>query len=537
MSLEKKSKWIIYIIIGIMLVYIIPIASSFSYDNAISPFKNNTEDFNAVLSRSILISSITTVIIIVVSFLISLLLFSIPFFSRIGNQLSYLMLPILLGSISTAFIYRTSLSNTDFLKNLLDNNKVQLYFFWGFLQFWQYGTLFIYLFWLSFQNIPKPLLAYCKGTKLPFGIVLKDVIIPSTKNQIILFSLICFVFTFYENAKSSLVFFFSRGTNTELIAGWFQRMFQQKTSIISADVAAKSYYSSGLFLTIIACFTLGLILLSTYYVIKFITSKYKNTETVFNFLSFKLNINLSKAIAILLLSFTLIPVAIPYLTVKNIEFENIKSLLLSITYTLISSIFATLLALLFGIFARLGWKRTLNDFNNKSIIFFVLLFSLLIIPPICIYIVSFYWFGLTGYSNFFVLFFLWILIHSILALPLLGGFLLSIHFRVKAKELDYLKAYKIKWQELIKYSFIKRFALEYILTLIFAFSFIWNDFGLNSVMSNRIDSFATILKMSFSGRSANQSLGFLYYSISLLIALTCIWIWKLILQKAQRNIE
>lgn len=520
-----------------MLIYIIPMVFSFSVNNAIEPYKNNTEDFNSVLGRTIFLSCTTTLIIITVSFILALSLFYIPFISKLGNQISYLMLPILLGNISAAFIFRTTLSNSDFLNHILDNNRSQLYLFWGILQFWQYGTLFIYLFWISFQKIPKSLLSYAKGTKLSFGVILKDIIIPSTKNQIILFSLICFVFTFYENAKSSLVFFFSRGTNTELIAGWFQRMFQQKTSTISADIAAKTYYSSGLLLTFIACLVLAGLLLFLYYIIKSFTTKLKSAEKLFNSILKKPTKSIGIIILFFLLCFILIPILSPYLKFKSIEFEDFSNLVQSVLYTLIASAFATLLSIIFGVFARIGWKKTLNEFNNKSITYFVLLFAILIIPPICLYIVSFYWFGLAGYSNFFSIFFLWILIHSILSLPILGGFLISIHFRVKAEELDYLKAYKLNWKDLVKYSFLKRFVLEYILTFIFAFCFIWNDYGINSVISDRIESFATILKMSFSGRSANQSSGFLYYSVSVLIAFTCVFVWKLILNKSHRNSE
>jgi hypothetical protein len=135
------------------------------------------------------------------------------------------------------------------------------------------------------------------------------------------------------------------------------------------------------------------------------------------------------------------------------------------------------------------------------------------------------------------LLFSWIFVHGILTLPLLGSFILSVHFRVKSLELSYLDAYKLKGGEIIKWSFLKRFRLEYILTLIFAFSFIWNDFGINSVLSDRIESFASILKMAFSGRAANQSIGLMYFSVSILVAFSSVLIWKTILNNAQKAIE
>ena len=63
MSLETKSKWIIYFIIGIMLVYIIPMGISFSFNNATEPFVYNSDDFNFVLGRTTLLSITTTMLI------------------------------------------------------------------------------------------------------------------------------------------------------------------------------------------------------------------------------------------------------------------------------------------------------------------------------------------------------------------------------------------------------------------------------------------------------------------------------------------
>lgn len=534
MKIKGTSRTIFFILTGIMLIYFLPIVFSFKLESAIQPFNNKLEDLNPVLIRTVLLSFLATLFIIISSFSISICLFSIPFFSAFGRHLSNLMLPVLLGNISIAFIFRISLSNTTFLNHLLNDNKTQLYIFWCFLQFWQYGILFIYLFWISFQNIPKALLDYSKATKLSFVIVLKDIIIPATKNQIILFSIICFVFTFYENAKSSLIFFFSRGTDTELLAGWFQRMFQQKTSVVSADIAAKSFYSSGLIITFIASFILMLIAILTGYILKLLSKKSRGTDNMLRFSFHTPNKKLGQIVSIFLIALTFFPIFLPYINLKVGQLKEFTNLFNSLLYTIVAAFFSTVLSLLFSISARIGWRHSLKDFNNKSLIFFSITFGFLVIPPICIYIVSFYWLGLTGYSNFSILLSLWVFIHSILLLPLLGSFLVTIHFRVKTKELEYLDAYKMKWKEFFGISFIRRFLLEYFLTFIFAFSFIWNDYGFNSVMSDRVESFATVLKMSFSGRSANQNLGFLYYSISLFIALCCVGLWKLILKKSQR---
>jgi len=531
------GKFIVWTLFSLMVLYVSPMLLSFNIEIGILPFRDNTENFNNSLYRSIFFSVVTSIFTVFLSFLIAVSLFRIDFFSKTGKNLSFLLMPVLLGSITSAFIYKLLLTDSQLIKYLLDDNPITLFIFLGLLQFWQYGSLAIYLFWLTFQGIPKTSLEYAQAYKLSFGVILKDIIVPASKNLFILLLIICFIFNFYEDAKANLVFHFSRGTDTELINGWLQRLYQQKTAIFSPIKVAPSFYSYGLLVLFSAILILFLL---TFIINIFIKSISKGRFFTYNVLTIfrkSPNIRVGKVITVLLLITVILPILTPFLELKATLSKELITLFTSFALTLTASLWATFIALVYSIFARLGWKNILTDFNSKSLLFFILTFFLLLIAPLCIYLLGFVWLDKIGYQSSLYIGVSWVIMHGVLALPMLGGFLLSVHFRFKNKEIDYLNAYNISQKEILKWSFLKRFGMEYLLTLIFSFSFIWNDYGINTVLSDHIPSFATVLKMSFSGRGANESLGLGYFMVSVIVSLTSILVWKYILSRVQKSIE
>src|ERR1700743_3393508 len=166
----------VVLILGATICFLLPILLNFKVNESLTPLITNEEDFKYCLLRTVGISLITTFFVVIARFSVALMFFSVPITSWIGRNLSLLLGPVLLGSTATAFIFRVCFSDTSFFTTLLSNHLIGLLCLWVLLQFWQYGTLFIYLFYLSFLSIPGSLVDYAKATKLSSRIILKDII-------------------------------------------------------------------------------------------------------------------------------------------------------------------------------------------------------------------------------------------------------------------------------------------------------------------------------------------------------------------------
>ena len=205
--------------------------------------------------------------------------------------------------------------------------------------------------------------------------------------------------------------------------------------------------------------------------------------------------------------------------------------------TFIATLASSATAIFFGIASRLGWKQTLSSFSQNSLPFFVLLFVLLLVPPIVILITGYKWMSLVGYSSQSIIYTIWIVGHILLTLPVLGSFVLFNHFRVSNNEIDYLQVYKLSKTETIRYSFFKRFKAEYLLLFIIGYSFIWNEAVLNSLFSDYIPSFVSGMKMLITGRGADYDKAFGYLLVSFIVALLSAIIWRYIIEKAQKQLN
>jgi len=358
---------------------------------------------------------------------------------------------------------------------------------------------------------------------------IRDIILPQTKNLFILLLFIGFIFSFYEDAKSQFIFRASQGTGTELINHWLYRTYQSNL-LISPEYANQSIFKTGLIvfsITVLLFLVLGsLILLSFKLFSKLKSSSQKNISESKGRPSF--------VIATICIAIILIPVLLALLKSQYHFSDNFILITFPFAITLVAAFAATLFAIIFGISSRLAFTKLLSGFNSKSLLYFLSIYFLQIIPPLCIVLCGFKWLSWVGYNSDSLIYFVWIAGHCILTLPLLGSFVLATHFSVKEDELNYLIAYRISRSSIVNYSFLKRFIAEYILTLLFAFSFIWNDAGLNMVLSDRIPSFAANLQMLFIGRAADYSKATSFVLVAVTLSLACIFIWQYIVGKATK---
>ena len=530
---QLKWKLLVICLLALAAGFVVPFLAHITSFNSAVLFDPYNQ-FSSTLLRTIGYALVSGTVLIAFGFGGALLLTQVSFFSQLGKNLGILILPITLGNVSIAFICKLLIGDSAFFSSVVAESVYYKLAFLIALQLWQFGLLFIYLFWLNFQGISEVRHQYAIATKFSLYQKLKDIFLPHSINIAILLGTLGFVFSVFEESKIQYLFKASRGTDSELITNWLARNYHSAL-LVNPDQAREVAFNSGY---IIAAFSL-LSLIALYLVIYFftrITTRSKVYFSISRHLTIPSGIKklLSRGWAILLILFVIVPVVF---CLGYIKFDLGKSILamgFPLMMVFLATLVATGTAILFGIAARLGWERLLSAFTNRSLLFLMALFLLLIIPPLVILISGFNWMGLIGYNSEWLIYAIWIAGHTILSLPVLGSFVLFNHFRVSTRELNYLQVYRLNTPELLKLSFFSRFKAEYLLLFIIAFSFIWNEAILNNLFSDYIPSFVSGLKMLITGRGADYSQAFGYLLVSMLLAFLSVAVWRFITEKAAK---
>ena len=516
-------KAIVLIIIIAIACYVLPIfiqITKFDF----SVLSNGVAERNCAWLRSTIFSFISSLFNVFCSLWLAIHLRKFTLFSKRGTFLSLLILPALMGDVSIAFIGKVLLANS----TILHENSIFKFISLILIQFWQYGTLFTYIFWLVIQSIKEPVNSYSIGVKMTNSEYLKDVILPSTKNIAVLIFVLNFIFAFFENAKSQFIFRASRGTNSEFISRWLEKYYQSNT-LFNIDTAITHTLQLGAatMLSVLLLIILMTIMLVFFYK-GYLTSKYYLPSIRSEIFSNILYI----AVLFLLLS----PIAWIILELVFTTTFSLDHLFPVIVITFIASIISTFLSIQIGILLRLAWKTTMSTFSNKSLIFYSLILIILLFPPLVLYILGFKWLSVIGYQNSFLIKCVWVIGHVLLVLPILSSFIAVTHYRTTNYEIEFIDSYKLNYQDKIRVLFNRRYLLDYSLTLFIAFSFIWNESTINNLLSDFVPSFISEMKMSISGRGTDYSSGIGYFFVSLSLAFLSIALWNFIVGKIKVKI-
>ena len=517
-----------YILFGIIIVILLPFfIRGIGFDSNELFFTD--KDFIASLYRSFVFAILSSFIVAIFSFIVATLLENVSIFSNSGKNLSFLILPFCLGNTAIAFLFKLVLEGTPFFDKIVTQGGYSVLGILLLIQVWQYLFLFVYIIWIGNQNIPINKINYFKINNLGFYQRLKDLYLPNSKNLLILVSLIVFIFSFYEGAKSQFIFKASAGTQTELVSNYLERSYKSM-SLVSPQFATDQLYAKGLMLFVCVVIVLFLYFL----IINWFSNKTVNLKLFYK-LKQPSSIKGGSVIVWIFIALIFAPLITAFLKFDFAFSQESLEIFVPVIYTLFAAIITTIVAILFSVSIRLFWSRAMSGFNKKSILVFIGLFLLNIIPPICILITGFYWMKIMSYNNDFTIVLSWIIGHVILTLPLLTTFLLVTHFRFKNNELFFLKTHKVNNSTIIKRSFLQRFKIDYLLVFIFAFAFIWSEDILNNIFSDNIKTFASSMKMYIYGKSADTAKAFVFLLISLFLAGFCIMLWRKIISKIMRN--
>ena len=235
-------------IIGIYLIYNIPFITNISLSQTTWETIWTEQDslFDPIV-KSVLLALGQTVILLSSSLIISILLFKLNLLSSGSKYLGILLIPFVLGNVSVAFIFKLF---------LLDNqwpftSPLTKFISLTYIQFWQYGSLFIYLFWLNQQTIAQSVWDYANAVKLNDYEKIKHILIPKQRNLMVLLFMISFILCFYETSKIEFIFKASRGTSTELVNQWLNRTYHSDT-LLNANFAFTHLSQSAFYVLLTA---------------------------------------------------------------------------------------------------------------------------------------------------------------------------------------------------------------------------------------------------------------------------------------------
>lgn len=514
-------------ILLLLLCYIAPVFPGADPDFR-TTFAQLSAGISGILARSTLFAFLTSVFCVTIAMTVAFALRRAVVNSRNGRILALLIIPFLIGETSAAFIFKMLLLNSS-LMEWAYQEPVRILTVIAFIQAWQYTSLFIYLFFLSFKSVSPRLTQYSQAFGFSNWEYFKDICLPSMKNQITLFALIIFIYSFYEDVKISLIFKVSEGLNAELASHWLYRNFQSDL-LISYNYALHNTFirSAGLFLLIAFTSTLTGLLLA------FLINRLKQSPFVLKSKSaFKSTGSATISLRTFILATVLVcPMVLVFFKVpiQAADGSYLSSpLLLSIPAALLASI----IAVIFSFVARMTHIQQMASFTSYSYAFLILLFGILFIPPLLIMLAGFQWMSSLHMAGIASTVFFWLVGHGLLLLPILSGFLIVTYFQVSAGELYYCRIYLIGRKDLFYRNFFQRFKAEYLLTFLFAYTLIMNEGLLNKVFSDRIPSFTAVLNESISSKSSDYSVSMLFFLISLLMAAGCILIWNYSIKRNQ----
>jgi hypothetical protein len=508
--------------IAVILSYLIPVLFHIR-DIDTAPFFNDQDGLNSAWARSLELALASTLINILLSLGIAVSLKPVRINSFKGNLMAILLLPVLLGNVSVAFTGKLLFTNAAIIQASTSGKLLMLLL----IQFWQYGTLYVYLFWLLIQSVPGNTAAYAAAIRLTRGEYAKDILLPACRNLGVLLFMINFSFTFYEDAKASIIFKFSRGTDTELISQWLNRNYLAGSLL---DQRFSVQQTTGISLVVIGSALLLLLLAGGTFIIVYgwLTGQRKPMLPLGA-------MGGGRLIFYPLLLFVALPLLLALVDAFGPLVFDLRPLLFPFCLTALAALIATLAAIILGALLRLGWKRVLYRFDRRSLLFFILFFTVELIPPLLLLICGYQWLKWTGYADKNMVCVIWVAGHVLLSLPLISSFLAVTHFRTLNRELDFFEAHHAGFGEVLKTGFLRRYPADYMLSFLIAFSLIWNESIINNILSDYVPSFVSNITMAIEGRAADFSRGVSYLLVSLLIALLSLAVWFLVLAKIKKN--
>jgi hypothetical protein len=391
------------------------------------------------------------------------------------------MAPALIGSVAWGFTWKLLLVENILTFRLADRPFVTTWTVLSVIQIWQFLPAFAFLFWLRLQAIEARYLDFGRIEGLTFGEVIRDIHWPHCRDFAGLLSLFSLAQGFVEYSKFVLIVRSSEGTKTELISHRIERFFSYLVPAdpVGALKAILAIAGAVCLVGIVAALcVIGVVQRSGDQLTKSFLARWPS-----------LPIGAGRAWPRLLTSLTTLAILAPLGTtavegfrVGTVDWLRIA---LSASMSLVGATLGFIVSWGFAFSSRLAWPDQLARLGSESRILLAVALGIYFFPPLALSLCSFYWLTYAriqlGSGGSVILG--WLLGQTILVFPLLGVFLVHLHFAIPAKELESQLFYRARAREIALYSFISRFKLDYLVVLVFGFAFVFSESSLNSVTS------------------------------------------------------
>lgn len=451
------------------------------------------------LSKTLSFAAVSTTIIVIVGFFGAQSLKNIknPWILRL---LPFLLIPTLVGSASTAVIFR-SLQQT--IEGLEARPAIAVWSFLLLLHLWQYVPLSIFLFYAQLQLIPDSLKDFSVGNKLTYQTRLAHIYWPSSRNLAILVGLFAFMFGFAEAEKATILFHPSKATDTQFLSHWLDEIYRTRQAY--DHEAARSMILS------LSAAVVPAVVLSASLLVGFLTlgigKLLRINARFFNICNVRFSVfpsRLSDLTLLLILAISITPFLIFFLESSGSpQRAGLTEFLEAGKFSFVAAVVITCTCVLSTFLMRLEWPDTLSTFTGRSLFLLCCLFILRGIPPIGLSFSAFEWHAIFGRGSQLFMRSLWVVGELVIFYPYIASFVFFLHLRVRTEEIFYCKASGVTRFEILKFIFFKKLWREYLLVLIFSFCFSLTDTTISSTMSSYVTSFGCELSKSARGRGAD----------------------------------
>jgi hypothetical protein len=245
----------IIFILFLQLCFVYPILNQF--------FKNPLFDLSLLISnqfvRTLLYTVFTSCLIVFLSFIFSIILIENEF-NGLKRIMPLALFPALLGNVTISYLVsRSSL----FLSFFEGRSYWSTFATLSIIDIWQYGLLFMYLFWFQLKFIPVKTNNFSMNYRFNLKEKVKLIYWPQTKNLTILLLIIGFILCLNESSKTSIIFRASEATETEFLSHFFSRVYLESQQINHTSAINKVLKRSSLvILPILVCLCFYILLMS-----------------------------------------------------------------------------------------------------------------------------------------------------------------------------------------------------------------------------------------------------------------------------------
>lgn len=449
----------IILLLILQLLYVIPLFGAFDLNS----IKSINSDFFLNLFWSILNAIVSVFFIIVFSFYFAIALANAI---NLNKRISFLLIPSLLGNVAIGYF----LSRLQLFEHFSENRSILSIYLPLFLtNFYQYGSLTIFLFYLRIKDIPNELIQFASSNGYSLKEKIKEIYLPQIQKIGTLLFIMLFILIFNEFSKVIILFRSSPATNTELISHLIDRLFRIDL-MNRTELAINNLLNQGILITIIfilfciilfakRSYKIGQLIIYKSFILFFFLTKLIRPTTVIVLL------NLFILSIFLPISLILADIRIPELSIlvnvflKSVPLFTIVSLFIA-SYFIICSIN---LKLLFPL------QLSVESKNYNKYIWNLFIYR--VIPAVAIGYLGFHFIKTLSINKYLF----WIIGQTILSAPIILTFLIYTHIEMRKETIFFINRHRFSYIEILKLLFHKSYKLSYFLVVLFTFSFIWND--------------------------------------------------------------